>query len=158
VAIAACGSGGTSTTGTTAASTRYNQSLHFSACMRSHGVPNFPDPTSGGGISISSSSGIDPFSPAFKAAQSACGKLLPGGGPGQGHPSAQAKAQMLAISQCMRAHGITEFPDPTTTPPSNLSGNSAAIGRNGVFLAVPNTINTKSPGFRQAAAACHFGG
>jgi hypothetical protein len=30
-------------------------------------------------------------------------------------------------------------------------------GRGGVFLAIPNTINTSSPAFKQASAACHFG-
>jgi hypothetical protein len=134
--------------------------------MRSHGVPNFPDPASGSNgvgfrISIGPSSGINPFSPAFKAAQSKCGKLLPGGGPGhQGPASPQAKADMFAISECMRAHGITDFPDPTTTPPTSSSAGSyaAVIGRDGVFIAVPSSINTNSPAFRSAAATCHFGG
>jgi hypothetical protein len=161
-AIAACGSSGSgapgATTNTKAASSHFNQALQFSACMRSHGVPNFPDPTSGGGIQITSSSGINPFSPSFKSAQSACRKSLPGGGPGSGQPSAQAKAQMLAISQCMRAHGITAFPDPTTTAPSSPNGYSAVIERGGVVLAIPDTIDTRSPAFRQAAATCHFGG
>jgi hypothetical protein len=57
------------------------QALKFSSCMRSHGEPNFPDPTfSGGGVSlkISASSGIEPTSPQFQAAQKACQKNLPG--------------------------------------------------------------------------------
>jgi len=131
--------------------------LAFSECMRSHGVPNFPDPSSSGGIQLSAGSGINPFSPSFKAAQASCHKLLPGGGPmGNGHPSAKDKAQMLAISTCMRAHGVTGFPDPTTTPPSG-PGPGEALGRNGVFLEIPSTIDTNSPVFKKAAAACHFG-
>jgi hypothetical protein len=58
--------------------------VKFAACMRKHGVPNFPDPNSQGGIQISpsSGSGLDPNSPTFQAAQKACGsKLGPGGGP-----------------------------------------------------------------------------
>jgi hypothetical protein len=125
--------------------------------MRSHGVSNFPDPSAGGNIQISGS-GINLDSPAFKAAQSACSKLLPGGGPaGHGPPSAQARAQMLAVSECMRAHGVTGFPDPTTTPPASITGYSQVIGRGGVFLAVPATINVRSPVYTQAAAACRFG-
>lgn len=66
--------------------------LKFSACMRSHGVPKFPDPTftPGGGskLTIGKSDGIDPNSPQFQAAQKACQKLAPGGplsgGPGTG--------------------------------------------------------------------------
>jgi hypothetical protein len=64
--------------------------LKFSKCMRSHGVPNFPDPKfTGGGISIriggNTGSGLNPNSPAFQAAQSACGKYmhLPKGAPGK---------------------------------------------------------------------------
>jgi hypothetical protein len=124
--------------------------------MRAHGLPNFPDPTPGGGIQINANSGIKPFSPAFQAAQASCHNLLPGGGPGSGHPSAQAKAQMLAISECMRRHGISEFPDPTLSPPSNPAGYSAVLGRDGVVLAIPKTINPQSPAFKQAAAACGF--
>jgi hypothetical protein len=51
------------------------QALKFSACMRAHGVPKFPDPTfSGGGVSlrIDRKSGLDPNSPQFQAAQKAC--------------------------------------------------------------------------------------
>jgi hypothetical protein len=124
--------------------------------MRSHGVPNFPDPSAGGGIHITVGAGINPFSPAFKAAHAACKQDLPGGGPG-GAPSGQAKEQMLAISRCMRAHGVTGFPDPTATPPSSPNGHGEVIGSGGVFLIVPDTINPDSPAYRQAAAACGFG-
>jgi len=160
VAIAGCGS--SSKSSTAAASSIESAGLRFAACMRSHGLPSFPDPSSGGGgfhIQITPGSGINPFSPAFKAAQSACSKLLPGGGPGaNGPPSAQAKEQMLATSECMRAHGVTGFPDPTTTPPTGPNGYGQVIGHDGVFIAVPDTINTGSPVYKQAATACRFGG
>jgi hypothetical protein len=164
--IAACGSSG-KPSNTKSASRGYPQALQFSKCMRSHGVPNFPDPTpgSGGGVqlSIGPSSGVNPQSPAFKSAQQSCQKLLPGGGPGSGPPSAEAKAQMLKVSQCMRAHGISGFPDPTTSDPttspqSSPAGSGQVWGRDGVFLAIPNTIDTNSPAFKQAATACKFGG
>jgi hypothetical protein len=67
------------------------QALKFSACMRSHGVPNFPDPQfSGGGVQlrIDKSSGIDPQSPQFQAAQKACQGQMPGPGPGGVHAGA----------------------------------------------------------------------
>jgi hypothetical protein len=58
--------------------------LAFSACMRSHGEPNFPDPQFGAGgrvsLKISAGSGLDPRSPQFQAAQKACQKNLPGKG------------------------------------------------------------------------------
>jgi hypothetical protein len=56
--------------------------LAFSACMRSRGEPNFPDPQFGAGgrvsLRISAGSGLDPRSPQFQAAQKACQKNLPG--------------------------------------------------------------------------------
>jgi hypothetical protein len=49
--------------------------------MRSHGVPNFPDPQFQGGGSLMrlNGSGIDPSSPAFKSAQAACSSIVGGG-------------------------------------------------------------------------------
>jgi len=160
--IAACGSSSSSSDNPAkdAAAKGYSQGLAFSKCMRAHGLSNFPDPGSSGGgiqIRIGPNSGVNPQSPAFQSAQAACKHLLPGGGPGSGPPSAQVRAQMLQISKCMRAHGVSGFPDPTTTPPSGPSGYSAVMGRNGVFLAIPNSIDTQSPAFKQAAAACNFG-
>ncbi len=45
--------------------------LRLAKCMRAHGVPNFPDPTSRG-LTFSPSSGLNPNSPAFLAAQKRC--------------------------------------------------------------------------------------
>ena len=53
--------------------------LKFSRCMRSHGVPNFPDPppASGGGFGfVFGGSGIDPAAPLFRLAQRSCISLL----------------------------------------------------------------------------------
>lgn len=54
-----------------------SQMLKFVSCMRTNGVPNFPDPQSGHFLV---SGGIDPNSPQFKTAMQKCQKLLPGGG------------------------------------------------------------------------------
>jgi hypothetical protein len=117
----------------------------FSACMRAHGVENFPDPSSGGGISIGPSSGIDPESPTFQAAQQACQKLLPNGGQPSPQQLAKAQQQTLAFSACMRAHGVKDFPDP------NFSGGTITMklraGQGG-------DLNPNSPLFRRAQSAC----
>jgi hypothetical protein len=74
------------------------QMLDFSRCMRSHGVPGFPDPevSADGGISLSirKGSGLDPNSSRFQAAQRACQKLMPGpkGGPAGPMPSGKSVA------------------------------------------------------------------
>jgi hypothetical protein len=67
------------------------QYLKAAACIRSHGVPSFPDPTfSGGGVHIEHQ-GLSESSPAFKAAVHACESLIPGGvhgGSGSSHEAA----------------------------------------------------------------------
>jgi len=56
-----------------------SQFLKAAACIRSHGIPNFPDPTfSGGGVHVQLK-GIDPHSPQVRAAEEACQALIPGG-------------------------------------------------------------------------------
>jgi hypothetical protein len=59
--------------------------LKFAGCMRSHGIPNFPDPT-GSGFEFLPPAGFNPQSPRVQAAQQACrtyqdaaGKILPPG-------------------------------------------------------------------------------
>ena len=163
LAIAACGS--SDPTNSTGSSRLTGQSklagaFAFAKCMRSHGVSNFPDPkVSGNSIQIfGANSGVIVQSPAFRSAQTSCNHLLPGGGPGSGPPSAQAHAQLLQMSQCLRRHGISSFPDPQAgSPPSNPVGYSAIFGHDGYFLAIPSSIDTKSPAFRKAASACRFG-
>jgi hypothetical protein len=118
--------------------------------MRAHGVPNFPDPGASREIQIT-------VSPASPSAQTSCQHLMPGGGPGSGPPSAQAHAHLLQISECMRRHGISSFPDPRAgSPPGNLAGYSLILGTGGYLLAIPSSINPASPVFKQAATACKF--
>jgi len=54
--------------------------FRFAACMRSHGVPNFPDPGSGK-VTINPGE-INPNAPAFKSAVTQCQSLLPRGAGG----------------------------------------------------------------------------
>lgn len=134
-----------------------NVFIAFSKCMRAHGVTSFPDP-SGHGINIGGT-GIDPRSPSFRAAQHTCFKLLPGGGP-QGRPATAAEIKQAdATAQCMRAHGITGYPDPiisqaspTSLNPANYSSIEAG---NGMIIAVPKSINESSPAFVKAMKACN---
>jgi hypothetical protein len=104
----------------------------FSQCMRSHGVPNFPDPDSEGRISLS---GIDPRSSTYQAAQKACQKYLGGGASQNPQQQAQAKANALRYSQCMRSHGIKNFPDPDSEGRISLSSGSGIDPRSYTFQA-----------------------
>ncbi|MGO9957052.1 MAG: hypothetical protein ACLP50_13945 [Solirubrobacteraceae bacterium] len=155
VALTACGSSGKSNHESD--SQGDVAGINFADCMRSHGVPNFPDPSAGGGIQISSGSGINPQSPAFQAAQNACAKLMPGSGPGGRSASESRKLALLRLAECMRRHGLSMFPDPTSTAPAPGTGFGIAFGAPGAFIAVPQSL-IQSPAFSQAAAACHFPG
>jgi hypothetical protein len=55
------------------------QMLKYAQCMRSHGVPRFPDPKAGGAMTLGTKSGVDPNTPQFQSAQKTCQKLVPGG-------------------------------------------------------------------------------
>jgi hypothetical protein len=150
VAVAACGSSNNTSAG--GVDPGHNQFVAFSQCMRSHGVPNFPDPNSSGGISITPSSGLNPRSPAFQSAQHQCFKLLPGGGPGHARP--QDGPRMLRLAQCMRAHGLTSFPDPTIAPTGGDPPSGSAIVINGYEFKLGAGLDPASPAFQSAMSAC----
>jgi hypothetical protein len=93
--------------------------------MRSHGVPNYPDP-SGGSLPKGDAQAFGVSSSVFSPAQSACQHLLPNAGSFQeqasqcelvGDCSPAVVQQMLAIdrkfARCMRSHGVPNWPDPT---------------------------------------------
>ena len=123
----------------------------FAACMRAHGVTNFPDPhvTTGSGQQ-SVSVGLPPKgstkAPVFRAAYRACRAIMPG--PENVNPAQQAAQQeahkeiLLAFARCMRTHGVIDFPDPNSDGRLTLDEVRAA----GVDLLAPST--------RTAGLAC----
>jgi hypothetical protein len=156
----AAGGGGSSThgksTGGGTSSSTGDTPLAFAKCMRANGVPNFPDPSSGHGA-IFSTAGINPSSPAFKAARAKCQKLTGSGPPGPGsstHPSAQTLSKLVRIAQCMRQHRVPQFPDPRTSVPSNPAGIQEITDFDGAILLFPTTMNLQAPAYRRALTAC----
>ena len=113
----------------------------FSQCMRSNGVPNFPDPDPNGAIPKESLQQLGVSTSQLRSAQNACGHLLPNGG---GGPTAaqvqQIRALSLHFSQCVRRHGVENFPDPDS---SGRIPDPATVG-----------INQGSPKFEAANQAC----
>jgi hypothetical protein len=89
----------------------------YASCMRTHGIPDFPDPTSGpnGGtgfqIKAGPGSDLDQGSPKFEAADKTCKPLLPNGGVAPQLTAAQQQ-KFLDWAACIRAHGVPNFPDP----------------------------------------------
>lgn len=124
----AAGAGRTTTTAAPSAAASSGESgqvgqtqqlLELAQCIRSHGVPNFPDPSPADGvlgmIENAASSGVNPQAPAFQAAWKACKEYGPGANLTPAKNAAQ-NAKGVEESQCMRSHGVPNFPDPTTGP------------------------------------------
>jgi hypothetical protein len=167
--LAACGGSSKPSTSTSPSTskgspTSYAQSqLAAAGCIRKHGVPNFPDPTFGAGggqVNLHMPSGME-TSPAFALAQKACAKVgleLAGYAAQSVKPPAAEMAQWLAVARCMRAHGVPNFPDPTTTLPPHRATYparySAAFDMNGIDWAIPKSINLQAPAVKQAATVC----
>jgi hypothetical protein len=57
-----------------------SKALKFAACMRSHGIANWPDPVQKDGGVFFSATGINLSSPQVQAARQACRPFEPGGG------------------------------------------------------------------------------
>ena len=90
------------------------EAVAYSKCIRNHGVPNFPDPvkTPSGGYGYRTQ-GLDPNSAAFQGAMLACkGLPSPWNSTGQQLTHAQQRG-WLKWAQCIRNHGVPNFPDPT---------------------------------------------
>jgi hypothetical protein len=100
--------------------------LKFSQCMRAHGLAWFPDPDSDGRLNVRTPKGLDPSK--MDAAQRACIKFAPGPGPGDRRPTAAEMAQLRQLSKCMRAKGITNFPDPNPNGGINLDKGKLGTG------------------------------
>ena len=117
----------------------------FSACMRTNGVPTFPDPTvdSNGNVQqgFGPNSGIDRSDPnvrkAFEACRSKLLALRPNFTPEQ---QQQLQDALLKYAQCMRTNGY-QMADP------DFSGNGGGFRSLG-------DINRQDPAFQKADAIC----
>lgn len=122
-------------------SAQANGAVAFAHCLRSHGVPKYPDPTSSGQLVKESVQQLGVSSARFQAAARVCNHLLPNGGNGPSPAQVQlVRAQALKFSPCMRAHGVPNFPDP---------GSDGRIPDPGSL-----GINQGSPKFQAANQAC----
>jgi hypothetical protein len=153
VAVLATACGGGSSPASASPPT-YVQVLALAKCMRGHGVPDFPDPdgsrsytlTPNGSLEGAGGASVDINSSQAQAAYGDCRHLLPGG-PSisqleqieQQEQQQQAKTLplLLTYSQCMRSHGLPNFPSPGQSP---APGGAA--------------INPSSPQYLAAASAC----
>jgi hypothetical protein len=128
---AACG-GGPSSAGSGGSpsaegATASPSAVGYSHCMRAHGVPNYPDPPSGGPAPNADPQQLWISTSQLQAAQRSCRYMYPGNGGALGAslrqceetancPQAmvdQVMNSMLAFSRCMRSHRVPNWPDPT---------------------------------------------
>ena len=113
--------------------------LKYAQCMRAHGVTNFPESDSG----PQTGPPINLSSPQYLAAQKACASLAPKGGGNAPTQNPQNQAQALKFAQCMRAHGVPNFPDPGSNGGFNLGPAGGSGG-----------LDPNSPQFQKASQAC----
>ncbi len=81
-------------------------------------------------------------------------------------------AHWRGVASCMRAHGVPQFPNPTTTVPADflvLPGPTTTApafrksarytmvsDRDGAIMAIPATVDPASPAFTRASNTCGF--
>jgi hypothetical protein len=140
----ACGGGGSSGSASSGRS-GYQQMVAYSQCMRSHGAPFWPDPSKApGGVydyTITPQISQQERGPGWQAALTACRKLAPRELPFTGAQMHAALPGLLKLARCMRAHGITSFPDPIDNPDF-------------IGFKVPAGVDPHSPQFQAAQQAC----
>jgi hypothetical protein len=157
--VAGCGGSSKSPTIASGSQNPVQAAFQYSACMRNHGLTNFPDPVvvnHDGEHGIKIDAVVPKGSSRFAAAARACQGILPaetGSGPLE---TAQQKrtrlADALSFAQCMRTHGVSSFPDPT--PQGDLSVQMVqAQGINVHSPAVLNVVQTCLPASHGALTA-----
>jgi hypothetical protein len=137
---AACSSSGSSSSSnsTVGTSAYYRAALAYAQCVRAHGVPNFPDPNSQGVFAVKNNDTHAEESQ-LHSAENTCKHLLPNGGQETQGQQQQTRTKLVQFAQCMRSHGLPNFPDPTSTGTLNFAGSGIK----------PNT-----PQFQSAMQAC----
>lgn len=115
--------------------------VKFVSCLRLHGVDAQLGPAGKGVVVKSTSVGTS----RSQGAQTACRKYLPGGGPKPLTSEQQQRLvrQLVKLANCMRSHGVPDFPDPT-------------VSANGFLFSKVRAPS--SPQFERAAEACGAAG
>jgi hypothetical protein len=106
------GNGTTTSGGANTKLTARDKAVKFAECIRAHGVSDFPDPDAKNqfqyGVSVSPA--------VWKQATTACKDLQPPGTLSSKRTPKQQSAS-LRFAQCVRDHGVKDFPDPVNGEP-----------------------------------------
>ena len=103
LALAACGGSGSNPNASSKTGNE-QQTLNFTRCMREHGVNiSTPNGPGGGPINVT---GTSPQ--VMEAAQKACARYRPQGGPEKLSPAERAAREdaVQSFARCMRSHGV----------------------------------------------------
>lgn len=111
--VASVGTTGTVSTGGETKLTARDKAVKFTECMRSNGVGDFPDPDASGNFP---SFGISVSAAKWTRAVNACKELQPPGSLSAKLTPAQLSTA-LKFAQCVREHGVPDFPDPVNGQP-----------------------------------------
>jgi len=134
--------------------------LHTAAqCIRDHGIPNYQDPVVGPGeVVYADQRNLERADGAVvQQAIAACRSQIGAANfdPSQRpHPPAQLVRDGVREAQCLRAHGLPNWPDPKPTDTFD-PGHGFQVTEAAFAGAVPPGANPKlSNSFRQAIQAC----
>jgi hypothetical protein len=103
---------GTTSSGADKKLTAQEKAVKFAECMRANGVPHFPDPGSKGETNF----GVDVSRDVWLKAVDACKALKPPGALSSKRTPKEQSAT-LRFAQCVREHGVKDFPDPVNGEP-----------------------------------------
>jgi hypothetical protein len=138
--VATAGGKSTTSNANPAGGDERDNALKFAQCMRDNGLPEFPDPKIGpdGEVQMSTPDGVDQQK--ADAATEKCRQYLPNGGEPQ-KIDPQLLDQLRKYSQCMRANGVPNFPDPDENGGIQIDNDKLGI-------------DPQSPQFKQTEAKC----
>jgi hypothetical protein len=108
----ATSSAGTASSGADKKLTKQEKAVKFAECMRANGVPHFPDPDTKGAVNF----GVDVTREVWLKAIDACKALKPPGALSSKRTPKEQTAS-LRFAQCVRDHGVKDFPDPVNGEP-----------------------------------------
>ena len=90
-----------------------NKALAYSNCMRSNGVPNYPDPHSNGNLPKGNAQTFGVSTSRYQTAEQACGDLLPSSG-------------SASLTQCLMTGDCPRSVNSPTSVPVSVSRHSTS--------------------------------
>lgn len=87
------------------------RAVKYSECMRANGVADFPNPNADGQFPYG---GISVPKATWQKAVGACAGLEPSGWSADAGRTPAQQVAALKFAQCVREHGVPDFPDPAT--------------------------------------------